>query len=293
MNNLKGIWLMAAGFAVFSAADLIAKLLTQDFHPFQIAWSRQLGVGVALMVLVIAKGPSIFRSALPGMQVVRGLFAVVSATSFIFAIRYVPLADVVAVTFATPFIVTVLGAVLLREKVGPRRWVAVVLGFLGTLVIIRPGFGVFHPAILLGLVAALAFGLRQIISKPIGQKDPTLTTLAYTSTTALIVLSIPLAFVWVTPVQTKHLLLLLGLAILSGIGEFLIIRALEIAEAVVVTPMHYTLIIHSTFWGYLFFAELPDFWTFTGTAIVIASGLYILYNERRRLQKNPVDIYEK
>jgi len=285
MNNFKGIWLMAAGFAAFSVADVISKLLTEHFHPFQITWSRQLGIGFVLVVIVMMKGPTLFNSAVPKLQIVRGLFAAVSATCFIYAIRYVPLADVVAVTFVTPFLVTVLGALVLREKVGPRRWIAVTCGFLGTLVIIRPGLGVFHPAIFLALGAALAFALRQIISRPIGQMDPTLTTLAYTSTTALSVLSIPVVFVWVTPVSMHHLMLFIGLAVFSGIGEFLIIRALEVAEAVVVTPMHYTLIVYSTIWGYLFFSELPDFWTFGGTAIVISSGLYILYNERRRLNQ--------
>jgi len=285
MNNLKGIWLMAAGFAAFSVADVVAKVLTENFHPFQITWSRQLGIGFALVIILIMNGSAIFNSAVPKLQIVRGLFAAVSATCFIFAIRYVPLADVVAVTFVTPFLVTALGALVLKEKVGPRRWIAVSLGFLGTLVIIRPGFGVFHPAIFLTLVAALAFASRQIISRPIGKIDPTLTTLAYTATTALCVLSVPVVFVWVTPTLTQHLVLFIVLAIFSGAGEFLIIRALEVAEAVVVTPMHYTLIVYSTILGYLVFSELPDFWTFTGTGIVIGSGLYILYNERRRLEQ--------
>jgi len=276
---------MAAGFAAFSVADVVAKVLTENFHPFQITWSRQLGIGFALVIVLIMNGSAIFNSAVPKLQIVRGLFAAVSATCFIFAIRYVPLADVVAVTFVTPFLVTALGALVLKEKVGPRRWIAVSLGFLGTLVIIRPGFGVFHPAIFLTLVAALAFASRQIISRPIGKIDPTLTTLAYTATTALCVLSVPVVFVWVTPTLTQHLVLFIVLAIFSGAGEFLIIRALEVAEAVVVTPMHYTLIVYSTILGYLVFSELPDFWTFTGTGIVIGSGLYILYNERRRLEQ--------
>lgn len=276
---------MAAGFAAFSVADVVAKVLTENFHPFQITWSRQLGIGFALVIILIMNGSAIFNSAVPKLQIVRGLFAAVSATCFIFAIRYVPLADVVAVTFVTPFLVTALGALVLKEKVGPRRWIAVSLGFLGTLVIIRPGFGVFHPAIFLTLVAALAFASRQIISRPIGKIDPTLTTLAYTATTALCVLSVPVVFVWVTPTLTQHLVLFIVLAIFSGAGEFLIIRALEVAEAVVVTPMHYTLIVYSTILGYLVFSELPDFWTFTGTGIVIGSGLYILYNERRRLEQ--------
>ena len=279
MQNLKGIGLMTAGFAVFSIADLMAKILTEDFHPFQIAWSRWLGVAMGLILILLLKGPAIFKSKVPGLQIARGMFAVVSATCFIFAIRHVPLADAVAVTFAAPFMVTIFGALLLRERVGPWRWGAVLVGFIGTLVIIRPGSGAFNPAILLVLVAALAFACRQIISKPIGRNDPTQTTLAYTAVTALIILTLPLSWVWETPSTNRQLWLFLGIAILSGIGEFLIIRALEIAEAVAVTPMHYSLIIFSTLWGYLFFSQLPDVWTWVGTSIVIASGLTILYRE--------------
>ena len=272
---------MAAGFAVFSVADVIDKLLTADFHPFQIAWSRYFGVVVAILGLVMFKGLIVFKSAVPKLQVVRGLFAVTSATCFIYGIRHVPLADAVAVTFSAPFLVTVFAAVILKERVGPRRWGAVLVGFIGTLIIIRPGAGVFHPAIFLVLIAATAFACRQIASRHIGKHDPTLTTLAYTGTTSIVVLSIPLSLVWVTPNSNQQIALLLTLTLLSGVGEFLIIRALELAEAVVVTPVHYSLIVFSTAWGYLFFGYLPDVWTWVGTSVVIGSGLYILFREKR------------
>ena len=286
MNNLKGLWIMAAGFAVFSVTDTIAKILTADFHPFQVAWSRYLGVVIGIVVLLVLKGPNMFKSAVPKLQVLRGLFAVTSATCFIYGIRYVPLADAVAVTFSAPFLVTLFAALILKERVGPRRWAAVGIGFVGTLIIVRPGMGVFHPAIFLVLLAAVAFAFRQIISRPIGQRDATLTTLAYTGATSIIVLSIPLLFVWITPDSAKQVILLVMLTLLSGLGEFLIIRALELAEAVVVTPVHYSLIIFSTAWGYLFFDHLPDVWTWVGTSIVIGSGLYILLREKRLASSN-------
>ena len=185
-------------------------------------------------------------------------------------------------TFAAPFMVTVLGAVVLRETVGTKRWIAVTAGFVGTLVIIRPGLGVFHPAIFLVLLAAAAFAMRQIISRCIGTRDRTMTTLAYTALTSVIVLVVPLPFIWIAPLSFVDLAMLAGVAILSGLGEFLLIRALEIAAAVAIAPMQYSLILYATLWGYLVFAQLPDHWTWLGTSIIIASGLYMLYLERQR-----------
>jgi S-adenosylmethionine uptake transporter len=281
-DNLTGIWLMLASFAAFSCGDLIAKLLTADYHPVQIACSRQLGVVAAVAVLFAMKGSAILRSTAPKLQVARGLCAVVSATSFIFAISYVPLADAVAVTFAAPFMVTVLGAVVLREAVGTKRWIAVTVGFIGTLVIVRPGFGVFHPAIFLVLLAAAAFALRQIVSRYIGRRDRTMTTLAYTALTSVIVLAIPMPLIWTTPTSIVDVVMMAAVAIMAGMGEFLLIRALEIAAAVVVAPVQYSLILYGTLWGYLVFAELPDRWTWLGASIIVGSGLYMLYLERQR-----------
>jgi drug/metabolite transporter (DMT)-like permease len=281
-NTTRGIWLMGAGFAAFSCGDLIAKLLTADFHPFQVVWARQLGVVSVVFVLFVLKGKIIFRSVAPKLQLLRGLCAIVSATCFIFAVSYVPLADAIAVTFVAPFIVTILGVTILGETVGIRRWIAVFVGLLGTLIIIRPGAGVFHPAIFLVLLASMAFATRQIVSRFIGSRDPTLTTLAYTALTTFVVLALPMPWYWKTPETLPPILLMAGLTLFAGLGEFLIIRALELANAVVVTPMHYTLILYSTLWGFLFFGDFPDNWTWMGTFIVIASGIYMHLRETRR-----------
>lgn len=273
---------MGAGFAAFSCGDLIAKLLTADFHPFQVVWARQFGVVSVVIVFFVLKGKIIFRSVAPKMQLLRGLCAIISASCFIFAISYVALADAIAVTFAAPFIVTVLGATILGEKVGMRRWIAVLVGFIGTLIILRPGADVFHPAIFLVLLASMAFATRQIVSRFIGSRDPTLTTLAYTALTTFLVLALPMPWYWKTPETLTPVLLMVGLTLFAGLGEFLIIRALELADAVVVTPMHYTLIFYSTLWGFLFFGDFPDYWTWLGTFIVIASGIYMHLRETRR-----------
>lgn len=280
-ESLRGIAFMAGGFFFYATSDMLAKLLTQSMHPLQVAWTRQLGLLAFVLVLLVRHGLPILRSHRPGLQVSRGLTAVLTSTSFIFALTYVPLADAVAVTFVAPFMVTALAALILRERIGQRRWIAVALGFVGTLVVIRPGAGVFHPAIFLVLVTATAFALRQILSRLLSGEEPLQTTIAYTGLTASLLLTIPLPFVWVTPPDWQVVAIMAGTAVTAGLAELGIIRALDLAQAAVLAPVQYTLMIWGTVWGFLIFAQLPDVWTLTGAAIIMASGGYSFWREYR------------
>lgn len=281
-RNRRGLILMTCGFFAFSCADMFSKVLTADFHAFQITWTRLFGLMAAVLVLLAMKGPGILRTQRMGLQVFRGVIAVISSLSFVIAIRYVPLAEGVAVSFIAPFIVTILGAVILREHVGIRRWVAITVGFVGVLIIIRPGAGVLHPAIGFVFVAAVCFAGRQIVSRYLGASESTTTTVAYTAITACAVLFVPMMFVWKTPTDPLHILYFVLMAGIAAVGELLIIRALEVANAVVVAPMHYSLILFSTMWGFAVFGDLPDLFTWIGSAVVVASGLYTIYRESRR-----------
>jgi S-adenosylmethionine uptake transporter len=278
-NNIKGVILMALGFFSFSACDTLAKLLTDDFHPFQIVWMRMFGLFLGVCILLMLRGPVLLKTTNLKLQVLRGVVAVGSATCFIVAVGYVPLADAVAVTFVAPFIVTVLGALVLKEPVGIRRWLAVVTGFFGMLIVIRPGMGLFHPAIALVLVAAAFFAVRQLVSRWLSGADPIMTTVVYTALVSFGLTSFAQPFVWVTPASGKLMLLIVAMAILAAIGEVLIIRALDIAQSVVLAPIHYTLIIWGTFYGFVVFGDLPDHWTLVGCGIIVASGLYTSYRE--------------
>ncbi|WP_417722496.1 DMT family transporter [Salipiger sp.] len=280
-ESLRGIAFMAGGFFFYATSDMLAKLLTQSMHPLQVAWTRQLGLLAFVLVLLVRHGLPILRSRHPGLQISRGITAVLTATSFIFALAYVPLADAVAVTFVAPFLVTALAALILRERIGPRRWIAVALGFVGTLVVIRPGAGVFHPAIFLVLVTATAFALRQILSRLLSGDEPLQTTIAYTGLTASLLLTIPLPFVWITPPDWQVVAIMAGTAVTAGLAELGIIRALDLAQAAVLAPVQYTLMIWGTVWGFLIFAQLPDLWTLTGAAIIMASGGYSFWREYR------------
>lgn len=280
-ENMRGLLLIAVAFFLFAAADTQAKLLTSMFHPMQIVWTRQIGLLAGVLVLLLLHGTSILKTRHRGLQVLRGMLAVCSATAFIFALRYVPLADAVAVSFVAPFMVTIMGALFLRERVGLYRWSAVTIGFIGTLIVIRPGLGVMHPAVFLVLLAAMAFALRQIISRFLAASDRTATTVTYTAIASVLLLTVPLPFYWETPQDGRQLVLLFGMAACAALGEFLVIRALEIAHAVVLAPVHYTLIIWATFYGWLVFDQIPGLWTWLGAAIIVITGLYIMYRERK------------
>ena len=270
---------MACGMFLFSAVDTGAKFLTTEFHPFQIVWTRQLGLLAGALFLLAMHGPSLMRTEHMKLQVLRGAVAAGSAALFIFAVTHVPLADAVAVSFVAPFMVTLMAAIILREPVGLRRWVAVTLGFIGTLIILRPGLGVLHPAVGLVLIAALLFAVRQIISRALSSSDRTITTVAYTAFVGSAVLTVPLPFVWQWP-NGQQIVIMVGIAVLAGVAEVLVIKALEIAMAVVVAPVQYTLMIWGTMYGFLVFGQLPDFWTWVGAAIIIVTGLYTLQREQ-------------
>ncbi|MEM9342142.1 MAG: DMT family transporter [Pseudomonadota bacterium] len=291
-NNLRGISFMALGMFIFAAVDAQAKLLTETLHPFQIVWTRQLGLLLGALVFLVMRGPGLLRSKRPGLQVARGALAGASAAMFIFGVRYVPLADAVAITFVAPFMVTLAAAFVLRERVGIRRWAAVVLGFVGVLIVIRPGMGVMHPAAVFILIAATAFAGRQIISRILGRVDDTMTTVAYTALVSIALLTIPLPFVWQWPETRQEVALLVSFALMAGVAEFFVIKALEVGMAVAVAPVHYTIMIWGTFYGFVIFGDLPDLWTWVGAAIIIATGLYTLHREhlaaRRRAIGQPL-----
>lgn len=285
---------MASGMFVYAAVDTQAKLLTGSLHPIQIAWSRQTGLLLGAFILLAMRGPSVFRTRYPARQVLRGALVAASATLFIAAVHFVPLADAVAVTFVAPFIVTVLGALLLREPVGPRRWTAVAIGFAGALIVIRPGMGVFHPAMLLVLLAAAFFAFRQVLSRMVSA-DSTETTIVYTALIGSLILTVPLPFVWQSPTTFQEVALLVGMGLLAAVGEILVIRALETTEAVVLAPVHYSMLIWGTIYGFLVFGDFPDAWTWVGALIIVASGAYTLYRERvvaRRTHRPapPIDV---
>jgi S-adenosylmethionine uptake transporter len=280
-NSKHGILLMLVGLFMFGVTDMQAKLLTDSLHPVQIIWFRQIGLLVGVLFLLYWHGPAILKTNNLLLQLGRGSLAICSALLFVFALRYVALADAVAASFIAPFLVTLLGAAVLGEKIGVKRWSAIVIGFIGALIIVRPGLGVIHPAVMLVILAAFFYALRQVVGRLLADSDPTITTITYTALAGSVVISIPLLFVWQWPPSLTIWLILASLAITGALGEIFIIKALEVTEASVLAPTHYTLIIWATLYGYLVFGQLPDGWTLLGTGIIVTAGLYAWHRHRR------------
>ena len=281
-NSRQGILFMLGGMFLFSAVDTQAKFLTGEYHPAQIIWFRQLGLLIGVLVLMAMKGPSVLSTRQPLLQLTRGGLAICSAVLFVYAIRHAELADAVAVSFVAPFFLTILGALLLGEKVGIRRWSAVVIGFIGAMIIIRPGTGAVHPAVLLVVLAALLYALRQVIGRKLADTDKTHTTVAYTAIVGSLLITLPMPLVWKTPENLRVILLIISMSVMAAVAEVLVIRALEVAEAVVVAPIHYTLIIWGTMYGYIVFGHFPDMWTWTGTAVIISAGVFTLLRSHHK-----------
>lgn len=280
---------MALGFLCFSIGDVLAKLLTDDFHPLQVAWLRTLGLFLGVCILLGIRGRRVLKTTKPKLQMTRGVMAAGSATMFIYAISYVPLTDAIAVSFVAPFIVTLLGALVLKEPVGIRRWMAVFAGFIGMLIVIRPGLGVFHPAIFLVFAAATFFSARQLVSRWLSGVDSIETTVVYTALIAFFIVSIFQPFVWQAPPNVKSYFVIGTMALVAALGELFIIRALDIAQSVVVAPIQYSLIIWGTIFGFWVFGDLPDRWTVIGCAIIVTSGIYTTYREYQRSRVRSVN----
>ena len=284
----RGILYMAAAAFLFSVVDAQAKYLSAELPVLQIAWARQFGmlVGVVLVMWPRA-GFGVLRTRRLGLQLLRGALVLLSSTLFIVAISYVPLADAVAVSFVAPFLVTIVSAVVLKEAVGVRRWLAVAVGFAGAMVVIRPGLGALHPAAFLVVGAAAGFALYQTIARLISDTEDARTTLSYTALVGAGLLSAVVPFQWAWPSTPLDAAVLAGLGLWAGLAEYMVLKAFVTAPGAVVAPLQYTMLVWGTLSGYLLFADLPDLWTLIGAAILIATGLYTYHREGRRSPPAP------
>lgn len=268
---------MALGFFCFSASDTLTKMLaTAAVHPVQIVWARQAGLVLVVLFLAVRAGPAILRTHYPVLQLARGALAVMAPLCFAVAFAYVPLAEGIAVTFIAPLIVIALSAFFLGESVTLKQWLATLIGLAGALIIVRPGAGLFHPTIILAFCAAALFATRQVIGRVLAKKDNAVTTMAFTALLGFALLSVALPFVWETPPSIGLAAIFLAMALFAAFGEICTIRAVEMASAAIVAPMQYTTILWATLFGWLVFSQLPDTWTWVGTAVIIASGIYII-----------------
>ncbi|WP_420347353.1 DMT family transporter [Pelagibius sp.] len=278
---LQGIALMIAAFTTFAALDTTAKYLVQFYPPEQVVWARYTGHAVlALLILWPRNGAALLRSQRLGTQVLRSLLLFATTCTNFVALQYLQLAETSAIFFSTPLIVALLSVPLLGERIGPRRWTAILIGFLGVLVVVRPGLGLMHWAAGLSLLTALGAALYQITTRKLAGVDPAATTQFYTALVGTLAITPLVPFTWQAPDLTGVLLMAL-LGVLGGFGHWLLILAHRMAPAPILAPFNYTQIAPMVLLGFLVFGDLPDIWTVTGAGVVLASGLYLFYRERK------------
>ena len=304
---LRGIAFVLVGASVFPLQDVVIKKLSDHYPVLQIVFIRGL---VSLWALAFLawweRGMAGLSTTRPGLHALRGLLGVVSFTGYYMGIAALPLAEVVAVSFASPLFVTALSALVLGEPVGARHWTALLVGFAGVLVVVRPGTALFEPAALLVVVSALFYAVSQTITRHLGRTDSA-ATIALSST----LLSLPVAVVgglaagrhgpdgalhpslaflvrsWVRP-SWGELALLAVCGVIAGIGAYALAQGYRAAPARTVAPFEYVMILWAVLWGYVFWGDVPGAATVIGVTMTVGAGLWVMYHqagierERRR-----------
>ena len=274
------LWMLLAMLSAVTM-DTINKSLAQDLPVPLLVWARFV-FHMVLMVLLLGRSlPRVVVTRRLDLQIVRSIYLIFAASMFVFGLRLLPLADASAILFVAPILVAALSAPMLGERVDRRRWIGVALGFVGALIIIRPGSEVMRLAALLPLASAGLFALYQIATKRLSLTDSTMTTLFYTGLLGALVTSFVVPFFWITPGALEWFLLAM-LGVLSGVTHYSIIRAFGAAPAATVAPFIYSTLIWATLSGFIFFSDLPDLWTVVGAVIIAGSGLYITFQERQQ-----------
>ena len=282
-HPLKAIGLLISAMAILPLIDVIAKFLGREHIPvFQMVWARFFfGALFTLPFALKIGGAKVLKPALPLLHSARAAFLILGTAFFFSALKFLPVADTLAIYFVQPIIIVALSPWLLGEHVDLRRWVMVALGFAGVLIIIRPGIQAFNPGMLLALAAGACSAFYILVTRHITGKTDALLTTFHTSVIGAVVLTLLMPFIWKS-VTTSQFLQLLLLGAIAIAGHYLITRAYDFAEASLLSPFNYTEMITAVILGWYFFADFPDAYTFLGVAILISCALYISWHERQK-----------
>jgi len=277
-DALRGILLSIAATLIFSVSDAIGKHIAMTYGPLMVSFARFVfSFATILLIFPLRLGEAV-RTRRPGLQVARSLAVIGANTLFFIGLRYNPLADMVAIGAATPFITTILAIVLLGEKVGVRRWTAMGIGFVGLLIIVRPGLEVRDWTYFMPIASGTFWSVYVILTRKAGGVDPPLTQLFYAPLAGSVAMSAAAPFYWEMP-QGHDWALLVVIGTCATIGHLVLIKAYRLAAASVIAPYAYVNIVFATIIGYLVYGDFPDHWTLVGTAVVVGSGIYVFYRE--------------
>jgi drug/metabolite transporter (DMT)-like permease len=281
-NTLLGIALMLAAMAIFPLLDVLAKTLGQQGLPvMQAVWARMaLGALMTAPLLVYFEGKQSLRPKDAKLNASRGFFIVGTTFCFFSAMQYLGIAQTLSIYFVQPILITAMAPFLLGEKVGPRRWLAVLIGFCGVLIIIRPGIIAINPGTLLALLGGLCSAFVLIISRKLAGGNSALANTFYSSGFGALLASVIMLWQWQWPTPHQWALMV-GIGFIGTFANWLVIRAFEYCEASLLAPFGYTEMITAVILGWYFFSEFPDNYTFLGVAVLIACATYISLRERK------------
>ena len=271
-----GIFFGIFAYLSFSILDAIQKTLVLHHSIFQLLLVKYFFVLCLSLFESKRKNNYLFyKSKNIKLQIFRSLLSMIESGCFVLSFKYLSLANAHSVGSLAPVIVVALSAIILKEKVSPKTWIAIFIGFIGVLIILRPTSSIFDPKALLPLIAAFILGLYQIVTKKVSNHDTNETSLFYTSLIGLIIMSLLSSKFW-TPVDKSSYSMFLGIGIFFSLGLYLQIIALSKARASIIQPFHYTLIFWAIIFGYIFYNEIPDMFTVIGAVIITCSGIFVL-----------------
>ena len=279
-NVVLGTIFLVGAVTAFAMVDALAKLLTQDLNTIQVLWARY---AFFLLPILLFTRPrrwfGLLRTERPWFQIGRGTIPVLGSLALILGLRTLSLADATAIMFAGPLIITVLSALFLKERVDAVRAIAVICGFLGVLIVARPGTGVIGTAALWPAITAFMFALFYITTRIAARTAAPMTTLFYTAVVGTVLTTAAVPFVW-TPQTPAVWGIVVASGLLHGIGHYLAIKALALAEASALAPFIYFQLVAALILGVIFFGQWPDLLAATGMAVVVGAGLFAYLRQR-------------
>ena len=273
------ILLMIGAVFCFASMDATAKYLMKEIGPAQTIWARYTVQALLVTVLILPKISIYGKTKYPKLQFVRSVALMMATTLFFFAFSRLGLAEASAIFNISPVLITLGAFLFLREQIGPRRLIGIIVSLLGALIIIRPGTGVFTIYALLPLGAAIFYSTYSLATRFVGTDESPWTSLFYSAIFGAICYSIYIAFYW-NPMSSNAILLTIIIGLFGTAGHICLIRALTLGEASLVAPFIYINLLFTTTWGFVLFGNLPDFWTIVGALIIVAAGIYVWARDR-------------
>lgn len=277
-RNSRGILLMVLAIFLFTVMDATAKGLVQRYPANQVIWARFAGQFLIVLALLRLNWRVMFDSHHPYLHLIRSLCQMGAAACFFSSLPYIGLAEATAITDLNPVLITLGAAIFLKEHIGPRRIFGVLAALVGGLIVIRPGMGVFTPAALLPLGAAIFYSATALLTRFLGKKESFWTSLLHTACVGTLVSGLTLPFSF-EPIQVSDVPMFVLIGLIGTLGQLCLIRSFSMAEASAVAPFAYVGLVFATFWGFQLYQEVPDKWTIIGALVIVAAGLYVWHRE--------------